>query len=130
MLTGSPRYELSAPMFIGSRLAPSVKVAGATLTAEAHAVERDGRAHFRFFLDVPEVGTWESDNSYSTVMAATWTEAAAMALETFADVASTDDPADNSVLQDLPETLKTWVTDNSMNFYSTSESLREWLYSN
>lgn len=98
MLGQTPHYELTAPLFISARLMPAVRIGDGTVSVEAHGLEPDGRAHFRFHIDVPGVGTWSSTDSYVTTMKSTWTESAVTALETFcdsvADVWAEDMPAD------------------------------------
>ena len=129
MLTETPHYELTEPMFISSRLMPAVHVGNGTLSAEAHAIEHGGRAHFRFYLDVPGVGEWTSTDSYVTTVGRDWTQAVAMALETFTDAAGSDDFDDNLIAGDLPGPLAAWMRDNYLDFMIEAETLREWLES-
>lgn len=131
MLTETPQFILTQPMFISSRLIPAVKIDNATLSAQCHAIEADGRTHWQFFLDIPTMPEWVSEESYVTALGATWTQSVAMALETFCDVAGTDDLADNHVAQGITSReVHRWLVDNTIDFMGMAETLREWIEAN
>lgn len=126
-----PRYTLTAPLIIGYRLAPAIAVGDGFVSVEATAIESDGRAHFRFYIDAPSIDSYTSADSDVTVMGRDWTHAAMMALETVLDALGSDDgpaidlPADVTAwlaagaymdasvgAEDLREALEAWPTDS------------------
>lgn len=121
MLAQTPHYELTAPMFISARLLPAVRVADATVSASAHAMEADGRVHFFFHIDVPGVGEWTSPESYVTAIAPDWTRAVARALETFCG-------SWDSIFEDMPpNAFSVWMMDRDDDFSLIAHDLDEWL---
>lgn len=126
VLSEAPFYYLTAPLIIGSRLMPAVKVGDGYVAVEATGVElAENRAHFRYHIDVTGVGTYTSPDSDVTVVARDWTHAAALALEVVCEALGGDD---GPSIPDLPEALVAWLKAGAYtDAYGVGEDLREYL---
>jgi len=125
-LSETPRYVLNHPLFISTRLLPAVKIGDGTLSTECHAIETDGRTHWRFHLDVPGHHEWTSEDSFVTIIESTWSAGAARALETFCDYFGCEDSGTDIADTLLDPDLIRWVRDLHIDFFFLHEELDEW----